>query len=215
MPLPESIKNDPRYADFLEELDDYKDLPKEWIGSPIETLIAAENFGKPAEPAESPQLLIATCIEFRYALPIPRMYAYVIRRASGRLNGSEFSIAYVLSRGVKHLALIGHNDCGMTKVAENAPAMVRTLIEQGWNKERAHEYITYQAARHSISNELTALEAEYRRLKRLFRKLTIAPLFVCLADTRLYLPKWYHKYSGDAPIGTEEGVLDEDLLTLV
>jgi len=192
MPLPESIKNDPRYADYLEELGDSDALPNEWRGSPIETLIAAENFGKPAEPAESPQLLIATCIEFRYALPIPRMYAYVIRRASGRLNGSEFSVAYVLSRGVKHLALIGHNDCGMTKVAENAPAMVETLVEQGWNRERAEEYISYHAARHSI-----------------------APLFVCLADTRLYLPKWYHKYSGDAPIGTEEGVLDEDLLSLV
>jgi carbonic anhydrase len=213
MTLPESIANDPKYAKRLLEIAEEKDIPKEWQGTPIESLILAHNFQKPITEVGKPKLLIAACIEFRYSLPVPRMYAYVIRRASGRLVGSEFSLAYVFAQGVKHIALIGHNDCGMTQVHANTPAMIEALIKQGWHKDRAEEYIRYQAARYSIEDEIDALKYEYIRLKRLFRDVCIAPFIVCLDNTNLYLPKWYEEIKDDPTIERNK-VADEELLTL-
>ena len=215
MVLPTSICNDPRYKDQLMSIETASDIPEEWRHTPIEALIRSENFGQPIpELVQSPQLLITACIEFRYALPIPRMYAYVIRRASGRLNGSEFSMAYVLAQGVRHLALIGHNDCGMTKVKEAKPRLIDALVEQGWNRERAEDFINGQAARHQMKDELDGLRREYSRLKRLFKNLVIAPMFVDLADTHLFIPKWYFESAANSTDSPCE-VDDVDLLTML
>jgi hypothetical protein len=115
--------------------------------------------------------------------------------------------------------MIGHNDCGMTKVPEAAPAMAEALVKEGWHQDRAQEFIRYQAARYTMEDELSGLEHEYLRLRRLFKRVHIAPLFVCLADQKLYIPKWYHDRisSGKADfIGSDEpDVRDEELLTLM
>ncbi len=214
MVLPANVGDDPRYTDRLVPMTCPEDIPLEWRNSPIEALIRSENMGQPiAETVGQPQLLIATCIEFRYALPIPRMYAYVIRRASGRLVGSEFSMAYILAKGVQHLALIGHNDCGMTKVAENRVPMIAALIAQGWAPDRAEDFINAQAARHSMADELDGLKREYIRLRRIFKKLVIAPLFVDLADTRLFVPRWYADLDPTQQDDAEFSVSDIDLIT--
>ena len=101
----------------------------------------------------------------------------------------------------------------MTKVSENISGMIEALVNEGWNRERAEEYIAFHAARHAISDEVTALKREYYRLKRLFKKVQIAPLFVCLADAKLYVPKWYLQQPSDAlqPLQT---VADEEILSL-
>lgn len=188
-----SVKMDEKYRDRLKEFHTKDDIPEEWRGSAIEAFILSQNFGWPVQPSGQPELLIATCIEFRYALPIPRMYAYVIRRASGRVIGSEFSVGYTLAKGVRNLILIGHNDCGMSKMSDNAPSVVAAFVEQGWSKEAAESYVKKHGTRHAIEDELDSLEDEYLRVKNLFPKINIAPLFVCLHDSRLYLPKWYSK----------------------
>ncbi|MBX9693476.1 MAG: hypothetical protein K2Z81_13895 [Cyanobacteria bacterium] len=190
MDIPIPLRFDDKYRDQLISIESKLDIPAEWQNTPIENLIMAQNFGWPIQSTGRPELLIATCIEFRYALPVPRMYAYVIRRASGRVIGSEFSVGYTLANGVKYLAIIGHNDCGMSKVYDKAPGVVDALLEQGWQRSDAETYIQKQLARHAISDELIALRDEYIRLRQIFRKLIIAPLFVCLHDSRLYIPKW-------------------------
>lgn len=210
MALPEVLANDARYAGRLSAMENYSDIPDAWRDTPIEKLIRAENFHEPIEASGTPELLICACIEFRYALPIPRMFAYVIRRASGRVIGSEFSLAYVFSKGVRHIALIGHNDCGMTKVLENKDALINALVEQGWHRDRADEYVSMQSVRYAIPDELDTLRKEYVRLMRLFRNVTIAPLFVCLSDTKLYVPTWYLE---DASVDLRSAeVTDEDTL---
>lgn len=214
MILPASVCDDPRYAGRLVPMTCPEDIPLEWRNTPIEALIRHQNLDQPIpESNGNPQLLIATCIEFRYALPVPRMYAYVIRRASGRLAGSEFSLAYILAKGVEHLALIGHNDCGMTKVAENRIPMIEALISQGWAPDRAEDFINGQAARHSMTDELDGLKREYLRLRRIFKKLVIAPLFVDLANTQLFIPKWYTELDPGKPDDTDYSVSDIDLIT--
>ncbi len=206
-----SVKTDSKYRDKLIELSSPEDLPAAWRGTPIESLIMAQNLGWPLPSGTGPQLLIVTCIEFRYTPQLPRMYAYIIRRASGRLLGSEFTVGYVISRGVKHLVLVGHNDCGMVKVSEHGPEVIDALANQGWKRDLAEQFVQHFSARHKISDELAALETEYNRLLRLFPKLTIAPLFVNLYDSKLYLPKFYMQPTGT----TSDAVPDDDIRKLM
>lgn len=213
--LPKPIEEDSRYAGKVEYIDSISKIPVEWQNTPIEKFIRAENFGEKIEGSGTPELLIAACIEFRYALPIPRMFAYVLRRASGRLIGAEFSLAYILSAGVKHICLVGHNDCGMTKVEENKQRMIDALIEQGWYPDRAAEFINTQAGMHHMKDELDGLEWEYKRLRRLFRNVVIAPLFVDLSNTQLYIPNWYFKHRDKHSFERDPNeVADEDILQM-
>jgi carbonic anhydrase len=213
--LPKSIEEDPRYAGRVESIDSASKIPLEWQKTPIEKFIRAENFGEKIEGTGTPELLIATCIEFRYALPIPRMFAYVLRRASGRLIGSEFSLAYILSAGVRHICLVGHNDCGMTKIEENKQRMIQALIDQGWYPDRATEFINTQAGRYQMKDELDGLEWEYKRLRRLFRNVEIAPLFVDLSNTHLYIPNWYFEHRDKHSFERDPNeVADEDILQM-
>lgn len=186
-----SVKTDAKYQERLVEIHSEEDIPPSWRDTPIEALVMAQNFGWPILLSGSPKVLIASCIEFRYTPPVPRMFAYVIRRASGRLIGSEFSIGYVLSKGIKHIMLVGHNDCGMVHVDVAAPKVVDALVEQGWGRDMSQRFVEHYVHRHSITDELEALEVEYRRLTKLFPKITVAPLFVSLYDSKFYLPKFF------------------------
>jgi carbonic anhydrase len=189
------------------------DIPKRWRDTPIAALIGAHNFDTPIKATGKPELLIATCIEFRFMPKIPALYAYLIRRASGRLIGAEFPLLYTLSRGVRHVVLIGHDDCGMTQVSKHKPAMIDTLVDQGWDRARAEEYVSMQAGRYAIQDEVDSLEVEYFRLTRLFKKIELAPLFVSLASEKLYIPNWYLEYLAN-PDKHEDQVNAQDLLML-
>ncbi len=206
-----SVSHDQQYDNLLLDLQNNNDIPKEWRDSPIEHFIMSQNHGWPIQTSGNPELLIATCIEFRYALPIPRMYAYVIRRASGRIIGSEFSVGYTMAKGVKHLVIIGHNDCGMAKVPEAAPLVIDAFVKQGWSKEAATRYVEKHGKRHAIPNELEALQDEYIRIRRLFPKLEVAPLFVNLYDSKLRLPTWYADTRAELDIGPH-GPVDDALI---
>lgn len=213
------VTRDPRYHGRLSPIELPSDVPDRWKGTPIEALINSHNFDTEIETSGNPELVIATCIEFRYQPKVPASFAYMLRRASGRLNGSEFSLAYTLAKGVRHLALVGHNDCGMAKVADHKESMINALVEQGWYRDRAEEYVTVNASRYAISDELSSLKNEYLRLRRLFHKLEIAPLFLSLANSKIYLPGWYFQMiitgEVDKPVGAETLVRDDDLLTLL
>lgn len=206
-----SVKTDQRYKDRLVEIHAQEDIPLELRHSPVEAFIMAQNFGWPVESSTQPEILVSTCIEYRYVLPIPRMYAYVIRRASGRLNGSEFTIGYCLSQGVRHIILIGHNDCGMTRAKERAPRLVDAFVNQGWSRESAQAYVDKHCSRYIIKDELDALEEEYLRLRSLFKKVIIAPLFVSLYDSKLYLPKFYLESLENPQTGSYR--VSDDLVT--
>jgi carbonic anhydrase len=182
------------YRDKLAEIKFSSDIPRRWAGTPIEAFIQSQNFGYPLEPHKEPQLLISACMEFRFALAIPANYAYVIRTPGGRLVGSEFGIGYVLSRGVENILLIAHNDCGMTRISEHAPHVIEAFVQQGWNRARAEEYVQSQASHYMIKDELEGLENEYYRLKKLFKNMHVAPLFLNLADHHVHIPKWYYEF---------------------
>ncbi|MBU6455586.1 MAG: hypothetical protein KGS72_27690 [Cyanobacteria bacterium REEB67] len=214
---PLGVTQNPRFNLRLSKMETPADIPERWHNTPIAALIGAHNFDIPIQPAGNPELLIAACIEFRFSPRVPSMYAYVIRRASGRLLGSEFPMLYTLSRGVKHVVMIAHDDCGMTKVSEQKPAMIQTLIDQGWNKDRAEDFVAMHAGKYAIEDEVDALKSEFFRLRTLFKKIEIAPLFVSLSSHKLYLPNWYLEFlASPAMESSDESaqVAAEDLLMM-
>lgn len=212
------VTRHPGYQGRLSPIDSPSDLPDRWKDTPIGTLILANNFDTPIETTGEPHLLVITCIEFRYQPKLPASFAYVMRRAGGRLVGSEFSLAYTLAKGVRHVALVGHNDCGMTKVEENKSKMIEALVDQGWYRDRAEDFVSSHASRYAISDEIDSLKREYLRLRRLFHNLEIAPIFVSLGNSKMYIPSWYTQMmiAGelDKPVGDESLVRDEELLSL-
>jgi carbonic anhydrase len=96
-----------------------------------------------------------------------------------------------MSQGVNHVAMIGHNDCGMTRAIKQAPRIVDAYVSQGWSREAAQKFVDKQQARYHMKDELDGLQDEYNRLRSVFRKLVVAPLFVSLYDSRLYIPTFY------------------------
>jgi carbonic anhydrase len=191
------------------------DIPQRWHGTPIEAFIQAQNFGYPLAPQAKPQVLISSCMEFRYALPVPSNYAYVIRTAGGRLIGAELAIAYAISRGVTNLLLIAHNDCGMTKLVEHKAEIIEAFVDQGWSHKQALNYFNSHEAKYAIRNELESLQVEYFRLKKLFKKIHVAPLFLTLSDKRVYLPRWYLELINQKSDEVDGPVLEEDLAALI
>jgi carbonic anhydrase len=179
------------YGSRLHLVDKPQDIPARWVGTPIEDLIAAHNFGKEIASTGDPRLLLVSCIEYRFRPEVPHSFAYVSRSAGGRLIGGEFAVSYILAKGVRHIALIGHNDCGMTKVDALKNQLIDALVGQDWEQSSAKQYVEENAARFKMDDEIDALYQEFTRLTEMFPKIEIAPLFVSIASTRLHIPKWY------------------------
>lgn len=204
------------YGTRLQPMVDAESIPMRWQGTPIEDFIAVHNYGGEIKPDDNPHLLIVTCIEYRFSPQIPPSFAYVARKAGGRLIGSELELVYTLAKGVRHIALVGHNDCGMTKVAESKPLLVDALVEQGWDRTAAVLYVNANAPRYMIGDEIDTLEIEYLRLSQLFKNVEIAPLFVSIASSHLHLPTWYFKYMIASPTeGTGSEVDLEKIASLL
>lgn len=188
------INADARFKGRLVEIVSSADIPPRWRGTPIEQFIQAQNLGYPLHPQPRPQVLIVTCMEYRYSMPVPSNYAYIIRTPGGRLLNSELAVGYVLSRGVTNILLIAHNDCGMTHLVEHCAEITDALVDQGWDREHTNKWVKTEIARLAVKDELEALEQEYHRLKSQFKKVHVAPLFLTLSDKRVYIPKWYHDF---------------------
>jgi carbonic anhydrase len=204
-----------RYRDKLVEIGSSLDIPRRWAGTPIEAYIQAQNFGYPLTPHSEPQLLVCSCIEFRFALKVPAMYAYVIRSAGARLIGAEFAVGYVLSRGVKHILLIAHNDCGMAKIPHHRQAIIKAFVEQGWSNRSAQSFVDSKAKQFAIDDELEGLRQEYYRLKHLFKAVRVAPLFLDLTDGRVHIPSWYQQYIASEAPPDSEPVRDQEIVNLI
>ena len=95
-----------------------EDIPSEFRDTPIGLLFKYHNLGKSLEAYEKPQILIGMCIDNRKRLIIPDNFAYVIRSGGANLRYSKFALSYSIAIGnVLHIALIGHNNCGMSSLA--------------------------------------------------------------------------------------------------
>lgn len=128
-------------------------------------------------------------MDSRKHLHIPDNFAFIIRAGGANLRYSEFKISYAIAvGGVSSIALIGHTNCGMVKLADRQDLFVKGLVTRaGWTKKAAEMHFEEYAERFEIGNEIKFVLSEVKRLRLRYPKVKVAPMLYRVEDNRLYL----------------------------
>jgi carbonic anhydrase len=166
-----------------------KDVPARYKNTPVGKLLLYQNTDIPFEKVDAAQLLIGMCMDNRKHLRIPENFAYIIRSGGANLRHSEFKISYAVSvGGVRTIALIAHNQCGMVNLVARKELFIRGLVENaGWEREKAEEHFSQMAVMFEIGNEIDFVVGEARRLKARYPRLDVVPLYYKVEDNLLYV----------------------------
>lgn len=175
--------------DRLIAIQSKKDIPSEYQDTPIGLLFEYHNFGRPKDVYTDPQLLVGMCMDNRKRLRIPDNFAFIIRSGGANLRHSEFKVSYAISVGVvRHIVLIGHNQCGMVNLNSRREQFIQGLVEgAGWNKQAAEEHFDQFVPIFEIGNEIDFVLGETKRLKARYPKIGIVPLIYRIEDNLLYM----------------------------
>jgi len=163
------------------------DILPEYRHTPIGLLLEFHNLNRPFAAYTQAQLLVGMCMDNRKHLHIPENFSYIIRSGGANLRYSEFKVSYAISVGnIKHIALIGHDNCGMVNLHSRKEEFIRGLVDSaGWTAERAEEHFTNFAPMFEIGNEIEFVVTEAKRLRVKYPKITVAPLFYHVDTNRL------------------------------
>src|SRR5215831_13017790 len=94
-----------------------EDILPAYRDTPIGLLIEYHNLNRPYETYEKAQLLVGMCMDNRKHLHMPDNFAFIIRSGGANLRYSEFKVSYAIAvGGIRHIALIGHTNCGMVNL---------------------------------------------------------------------------------------------------
>lgn len=164
------------------------DIDPEYRNSPIGLLLEYHNLNRSYENYDKARLLVGMCMDNRKHLHIPENFAFIIRSGGANLRYSEFKVSYAIAvGGVNHIALIGHNNCGMVNLISREPEFINGLVKTaGWDRERAEEHFMHFAPMFEIGNEIDFILSETKRLRLRYPMVKIAPLYYIVEDNRLY-----------------------------
>ena len=164
------------------------DIPAIYQETSVGLLLAYHNLNQPFDQYQSAQLLVGMCMDHRKHLHIPDNFAYIIRSGGANLRYSEFKVSYAIAvGGVKAIALIGHNNCGMTNLMARRDLFVEGLVNNaGWDVKSAEEQFMYFAPMFEIGNETDFVLSETKRLRLRYPKILVAPLLYRVEDNLLY-----------------------------
>ena len=168
-----------------------KDIPSKYQDTPIGLLFEYHNLGRPEDVYSDPQLLVGMCMDNRKHLHMPDNFSYIIRTGAANMRQSEFKVSYAISvGGVRHVVLLGHNECGMLKLTSRREQFIKGLVEgAGWNKQAAEEHFDKFAPTFEIDNEIDFVLSEAERLNSLYPKIMVVPLMYKIEDGLLYMIK--------------------------
>lgn len=177
------------YAKHLKPVRSNCDMPRSLRGTPFGRLFGYHNFGLPFKEYEKAKLLVCMCMDNRKQLRLPDNFAYILRTGGGNIRYSEFKISYAVAiGGVRHIAMIAHDNCGMVNLASRRKAFVTGLMKNaGWTRKKAMDYFVTYAPLFEIGNEIDFVLAEARRLALKYPKVRVLPMYYRLADGKLYL----------------------------
>jgi len=177
--------------DRLKSIQKEKDIFPEYRETPIGLLLKYHNLNHDYDSYDSAKLLIGMCMDNRKHLHIPDNFAFIIRAGGANLRYSEFKVSYAIGVGnVKHLALIGHNNCGMVNLVARKDIFIQGLVNNaGWDKEKAEEHFMQFAPMFEIGNEIDFILSETERLRLRYPQIQIAPMLYLVEDNKLYLIK--------------------------
>jgi len=156
--------------------------------TPIGLLLEYHNLSRGEEAYTKAQLLVGMCMDNRKHLRIPDNFSYIIRTGGANLRYSEFKVSYAIAvGGVRHIALIGHNNCGMVNLVARRESFIKGLVEQaGWEENLAEQHFNQFAPMFEIVNEIDFVLHEARRLRQRYPKIQVAPLLYKVEDNLLY-----------------------------
>jgi carbonic anhydrase len=166
-----------------------EDIFPEYRGTPIGLLLEYHNLNREADTYTQAKLLVGMCMDNRKHLHIPDNFAYIIRAGGANLRYSEFKVSYAIAIGnVQHIALIGHNNCGMVNLASKKDRFINGLVEKaGWERKWAEEHFMHFSPMFEIGNEIDFTLSEAKRLRLRYPRIMIAPMLYKVEDNRLYL----------------------------
>jgi carbonic anhydrase len=176
-------------AERLIDIATERDIPPVYRDTPVGRLLEYHNLNHPHDTCDTAEILIGMCMDNRKSLNIPDNFAYIIRTGGANLRYSEFKVSFAISvGGVRHIALIGHTNCGMVNLNSRKDEFVNGLvIRAGWDREKAVEHFQHYAPLFEIGNEIDFVLAEAVRLRIHYPGIRVAPLLYRVEDHRLYL----------------------------
>ena len=150
-----------------------ENIPPQYRETPIGLLLEYHNLNRPPEAYDKAQLLVGMCMDNRKHLRIPDNFSFIIRSGGANLRYSEFKVSYAIAVGqVSHIALIGHNNCGMVNLNSRQNEFINGLVTTaGWTKERAEEHFMHFAPMFEIGNAADFILSETKRLRLFIRVL--------------------------------------------
>ena len=170
-------------------INEKKDIPQDLRDTPIGELLEYHNMGRSLEGCSKARLLIGMCMDSRKRLKIPDNFAFIMRFGGADLRRSEFNVSYAVAvGGVRHIALIAHDKCGMSGLMSKKKEFIDGLVEGGgWSKEDAEKHFMELAPKYEIENETDFVLAERDRLRNKYPLVKVEALYFRLEDKRLYL----------------------------
>ena len=164
-------------------------IPAMYRDSAVELLLQYHNLGKDFDKYERAQMLIGMCMDNRKHLRIPENFSYIIRTAGANMRYSEFRVSYAIAvGGVKAMALIGHNNCGMVNLMSRRELFIEGLMQNaGWTRDEAEEHFYHYEPVHEIGDEVSFIISEVKRLRLRYPKVIVAPMFYNVEDNKIYL----------------------------
>ncbi len=165
------------------------DLPPQYSDTPVGRLLKYHNLHIPHDRYQQAQILIGMCMDHRAHLNIPDNFAYIIRTGGANLRYSEFKVSYAIAVGqVRHIALIGHNNCAMVNLHSHKESFIEGLVnDAGWDQQSAEEHFMHFAPLFEIGNEVDFILSEAGRLRLRYPKIQVAPMMYLLEENRIYL----------------------------
>lgn len=163
-------------------------IAEQYKGTPVGELIEYQNLGKPFETLSNAKILVGMCMDNRKHLRIPENFAYIIRAGGANLRYSEFKVSYAIAvGGIRAIALIGHNNCGMVNLAARKESFIEGLAKgAGWSLESAEEHFQHYSPLFEIGNEVDFVLSEAKRMRTRYPNIIVAPLIYKIEDGLLY-----------------------------
>lgn len=154
------------------------DILPAYRGTPVGELLAYQNLGGVARKYARPELLIATCLEQQAALRIPPGFAIALHTAAASLKRDPFKVSWAIGvAGVSAIAIVGHDDCGLTDLRSHREQFVVRMIEAaGWERPAAEQHFDHWSDLFEIDSPAGFVAAEAQRLRSRYPKIVVAPL---------------------------------------
>ncbi|RKD96719.1 carbonic anhydrase [Marinifilum flexuosum] len=173
----------------LIEINSSEDILSKYQDTPIALLLEYHNLKRPFTDYTKAELLVGMCMDHRKHLNIPENFSYIIRTGGANLRYSEFKVSYAISvGGIKHIALIGHNNCGMVNLVSKKGQFIDGLVNNGgWSKERAEEHFNNFAPMFEVGNAAEFVAMEAKRLRKKYPNIVVAPLYYNVDNNKMYM----------------------------